>query len=79
MSFNFKQFIPYFFGINFAFYAVVSENIYTFVFGMANNVDLDQTGPSGAVWAVSAQFAYAILSETLVYKILWLLPFSWQT
>ena len=37
---------------------------------MANSVDPDQTAPSGAVWSGSALFAYAILSETLVYEIL---------
>ena len=37
---------------------------------MANSVDPDQTAPSGAVWSGSALFAYAILSETLVYKIM---------
>ena len=38
--------------------------------GMANSVDPDQTAPSGAVWSGSALFAYAILSDTLVYEIL---------
>ena len=39
--------------------------------GMANSVDLEQTALSlGAAWSVSAQFAYAILSATLVYEIL---------
>ena len=37
---------------------------------MANIVDLYQTAPDWAVWSVSALFAYAILSEILVYKIL---------
>ena len=37
---------------------------------MANSVATDQTAPTGAVWSVSTLFAYAILSETLVYKIL---------
>ena len=37
---------------------------------MANSVDPDQTAPSGAVWSGSALFAYAILSDTLVYEIL---------
>ena len=47
---------------------------------MANSVDLDQTAPElshcrsslieGAVWSGSALFAYAILSEILVYEIL---------
>ena len=39
---------------------------------MADSVYPDQTAPSGsgAVWSGSALFAYAILSETLVYKIL---------
>ena len=41
---------------------------------MANSVDPDQTAPSGAVWSGSALFAYAILSATLVYKILGHLP-----
>ena len=36
---------------------------------MANSVDPDQTAPSGAVWSGSALFAFAILSDTLVYKI----------
>ena len=34
--------------------------------GMANSVDPDQT----AVWSGSALFAYGILSETLMFKIL---------
>ena len=42
--------------------------------GMANGVDPDQTAPSGAVWSQSAQFAYAILSETLVFEISGHLP-----
>ena len=37
---------------------------------MANNVDPDQSAPEGAVWSGSALFAYAILSEILVCKIL---------
>ena len=42
---------------------------------MANSVDPDQTAPSRAVWSGSVLFAYAILSETLVYEILgYLLP-----
>ena len=36
---------------------------------MANSVDSDQTAPWGAVWSESTLFAYAILSETLVYEI----------
>ena len=36
---------------------------------MANSVDPDQTAPLGAVWSGSALFAYAILSETLVFEI----------
>ena len=36
---------------------------------MANSVDPDQTGPL-AVWSGSTLFAYAILSDTLVYEIL---------
>ena len=38
--------------------------------GMANSVDPDQTAPEGAVWSGSVLFAYAILSETLVFEIL---------
>ena len=34
------------------------------------NIDTDQNAPEGAVWSGSALFAYAILSETLVYQIL---------
>ena len=37
---------------------------------MANSVDPDQTAPEGAVWSGSSLFTYAILSVTLVYKIL---------
>ena len=44
--------------------------------GMENSVDPDQTAPSGAVWSGSALFAYAISSETLVYKILGHLPYD---
>ena len=36
----------------------------------SNTVDLDQTVLSGAVWSGSAMFAYAIVSETLLYEIL---------
>ena len=36
--------------------------------GMANSVDPDQSAPSGAVWSGSALFAYALLSETLMYE-----------
>ena len=42
---------------------------------MANYVDPDQTAPSGAVWSGSTLFAYAILSETLVYEALGHLPY----
>ena len=39
--------------------------------GVANNVDPDQTAPEGAVWwSGSTLFAYAILSEILVYEVL---------
>ena len=37
---------------------------------MANSVDPDQTAPEGTVWSGSTLFIYAILSETLVNKIL---------
>ena len=37
--------------------------------GIANSVDPDQTA-KGAIWSGSALFAYATLSETLVYEIL---------
>ena len=48
---------------------------------MANNIDPDQTGPSEAVWSGSAVFAYAIMSATVVYKILGHLPYfrCWDT
>ena len=42
---------------------------------IANCVDPDQTAPSGAVWSGSAQFAYVILLETLMYEILKHLPY----
>ena len=66
---NSKYFIPYFFGLNCAFYFFLK--IFS---GMANSVDPDQIAPEGAVWSGSALFAYAILSETLVYEILGYLP-----
>ena len=37
---------------------------------MASIVDPDQTARSGAGWSGFALFAYTILSDTLVYKIL---------
>ena len=54
--------IPYYFGLNFAFYTPVA--------GMAKGVDPDQTAPapSGAVWSGSALFAYVILSDTFLRK-----------
>ena len=42
--------------------------------GMANSVDPDQTAPLRAVWSGSTLFAYAILPDFLVYKILGHLP-----
>ena len=47
--------------------------------GMANSADPDpdQTAP-GEVWPGSTLFAYAILSETLVGKILGHLPYTSQ-
>ena len=64
--------------LNIAFYAVVIEVLSD----TANIVDPDQTAPypdqtalEGAVWSGSALFAHAILSETLVYEILGLLPY----
>ena len=38
--------------------------------GLANSVNPNQNALSEAVWSGSALFAYAILSDTLVYKIL---------
>ena len=35
---------------------------------IANNVDHDQTAPSGAVWSGSALFAYAILLEIGIWN-----------
>ena len=43
---------------------------YKILGGKANGADPDQTAPSGAVWAGSALFAYAILSDKLAYEIL---------
>ena len=43
--------------------------------GMANSVDPDQTAPVRAVRSRSALFAYAFLSELLVYEILGYLPY----
>ena len=42
--------------------------------GIENSVNPDQTAPEGAVRSGSTLFAYAILSETLVFKILGHLP-----
>ena len=36
---------------------------------MANRVDPDQISPSGAVWSWSTLFAYAILSDHLVFEV----------
>ena len=44
---------------------------------MANSVDPDQTAPS-VVWSGSAVFAYAIMSNTLVYEILGNLPYTYH-
>ena len=45
---------------------------------MVNSLDPDQTAPSGAVRFGFVLFAYAILSETLVYKLLGHLWNYWQ-
>ena len=37
---------------------------------MADTEDPDQTAPVGTVWSGFALFAYAVLSDTLVYEIL---------
>ena len=42
---------------------------------MANSVDPELNTPSGTVWSGPALFAYIILSETLLYKILGHLPY----
>ena len=44
--------------------------------GITNSVDPDQTAPEGAVWSGCTLFAYAILSDTLMYEILEHLPYS---
>ena len=41
---------------------------------MANSADPDQTAPSGVVWSGSTLFAYAILTDHLVFEILGHLP-----
>ena len=50
---------------------------------MANSVDPDQTASEGAVWSVSALFAYAILSlffPVHLFHIFYYLfsPFLWE-
>ena len=81
---NFEHFITYFFALILLFMQLIfkllggmansvdpdKQLIFKLLGGMANSVDPDQTAPSGAVWSGSALFAYAILSDTLVYKIL---------
>ena len=42
--------------------------------GMTYIIEPDLTAPSRLVWSGSALFAYAIFSDTLVYKILGHLP-----
>ena len=42
---------------------------------MTNSVNPDQNAPLGAVWSGSALSAYAILSDTLLYKILGHFPY----
>ena len=59
--FKFQTLYSYFFGLNFAYYAI----FYLKCSGMANSVDPDQTVAS-----------YTGLSETLVYKILKHLPYQ---
>ena len=44
--------------------------IFKIINGMANSIEPNQTASEGAVWSGSALFAYAILSDTLVYEIL---------
>ena len=74
MSYNFEHFIPNSFGLIFAFMQLFLKICFS---GMANNVDPDQTAPSGAVWFGSTLFAYAILSEAFVYKIFGHLQYQW--
>ena len=71
MSYYFEHFIPYSFsGIKFAFYEVFLK----LISGMENSVGPDQIAPLGAVWSGSALFAYAILSDALVYEFFGHLP-----
>ena len=42
---------------------------------MANSVDPDKTAPSGAVWSGYTLFAYAVLSDALVFEFLGYLPY----
>ena len=67
-------FIPYFFGLSFASNAVFLK----ILGGMANSVDPDQNTPERAVWSGFALFVYAILLDTLVFKILGNLPYMFN-
>ena len=58
--------MPYFFGLHLLF----MQLFFNLFSGLANSVNPDQNALSEAVWSGSALFAYAILSDTLVYKIL---------
>ena len=69
LKFRTLYFIPFL--PNFCFFILLFLIIFG---GMANNVDPDQTPPSEAFCSGSALFAYSILSEILVYKILRHLP-----
>ena len=66
MSFNFEHFIPPFLAWNLLFMQLFLK----IQSGISNSADPDQTAPFGVVWSESALFAYAILSEMMVYEIL---------
>ena len=63
------------FGTILAYILLFMQLFLNILSGMSNSVGPDQTAPSGAVWSVSALFAYIILSETLVFEILEHLPY----
>ena len=66
---KFQTLFPHFLCLNFQI-LLVCHFFLKILSGTANSVDSDQTTPSGVVRFGSALFAYCILSDTLVYKIL---------
>ena len=66
MSLNFEDFIPYYFGLNFAFYAPVL--LLKILCGMANSVEPDQTGFALFSWHFVRHFGVQNFSTFTIYE-----------